>query len=752
MHLSSLTGRLSRAAAWIRAHVTRRRVTRGVLAGALVAVVGVTGEAFLRARIVPPAERAPSALYTRPVAWDGSQDDREANREANREDGREDGREDDRGNDDAATLIGPVSPELRESRDPVALGDVPQHLIDAVLAVEDQRFYQHHGIDPRRIAGALVANVRAGGVAEGGSTITQQLAKNLFLSASRTPVRKVREAALATVLELRYSKRQILEAYLNEAYFGQDDANAIRGVGAASRFYFGKSVRRVSLAEAALLAGMIRAPNRLAPNRHPDDARARRNLVLGLMLDQGRIDSSAAARATRARVSTRTSPASTIDARYFRDFIARSGTSHLPERGAAVYTTLDAALQRSAERAVMHGLARLGRRGAQGALVAIDPRTGDVLAMVGGADYATSQFNRATDAHRQPGSAFKPIVALAALEAGEGGAPPAFTLASDIEDEPLTVTTNQGPWRPANYDNTYRGHVSFREALEQSLNVPFARIGLAVGPDRIVSAARRLGVTSSLKPVPSIALGSNEVTLLELVRAYGVLATEGNLAATRTTLGRRIRNSAARGVAGRDRDDADDAAVDRMGNVGPAPDVARVADPAATFLVTSALMGVVQHGTGRALGAQGFGGDIAGKTGTSNNWRDAWFIAYTPDIVVGAWVGYDDGTSLRLAGASAALPIVGAFLDGTDVPGATFEVPDGVERAYTSAGGWGWCGAPEYFLEGTAPAGNACGFRAIADEAHDWIGDLRDALRQMVRDRIRAERESRQHQRVRPHR
>ncbi|MEA3246503.1 MAG: transglycosylase domain-containing protein [Gemmatimonadota bacterium] len=715
------------ALSWVRARITHRRLTRALVAVLGFSTLAITGEAIVRGRLVPPAERAPSALYTRAEAWGNSGGDGDG----------EDGASD---SGSAAVMIGSLDPALNEERVPVTLRDVPQHLVDAVLAVEDQRFFQHHGLDPRRIAGAMFANVRARGIAEGGSTITQQLAKNLYLSASRTPIRKVREAALATALELRHSKQEILEAYLNEAYFGQDGPAAIRGVGAASRYYFGKPVRNVSLAEAALLAGMIRAPNRLAPTRHADDARERRDLVLGLMAAQGRIDSATAVRARRARVPTRAHPARVVDARYFRDFVAADAGKGIPARGVAIHTTLDAALQRGAVRAVRDGLARLGRPGAQAALVAIDPRTGDVLAMVGGRNYDASQFNRAAYALRQPGSAFKPLVALAALEAGRDGKP-AFTLASMVQDEPLSVPTPQGAWQPVDYDGTYRGEVTFREALEQSLNVPFARIGLAIGPDRIVATARRLGITSPLHAVPSIALGSNEVSLLELVRAYGVFAAGGNLAATRTLL-----DSRTPGAAG----------AARESRAPHAPRLTRVADPAAAFLVTSALMGVVQHGTGRALGAEGLDGDFAGKTGTSNDWRDAWFIAYSPTIVVGAWVGNDDGTSLRLAGAAAALPIVAAFLSRAEVPGESFEVPDGVEHSYASSNGWGWCGDEEYFLEGTAPATGGCGFRAAGDDALRalrrlrGLGDLRDEIRRMIMDRLREERDLRRDRGDRP--
>lgn len=695
MQLVGLKQRATTALSWIRARATKRRVIRTLLITFAVGTVGITGEALIRGHIVPPAQRAPSALYTRPVAW-----------------GEDEGRR-------GAVAIGSLNPDLNEQRDPVELKRIPQALIDAVLAVEDQRFYEHHGLDPRRIAGALVANVKAAGISEGGSTITQQLAKNLFLHAGRTPLRKIREAALAIALEARYSKEQILEAYLNEIYLGQDGATAIHGVGAASRYYFGKSVSRLNLSESALLAGMIHSPNRLAPNRHADEAGARRNVVLGLMAAQKRIDQDDADRARNARVSTRTFPLTLVDARYFRDYVASSSTEHLPDRGAAIYTTLDATLQRSAERAILRGVGRIRLPGAQAALVAIDPRTGDVLAMVGGRDYGASQFNRATDARRQPGSAFKPFVALAALEGGENNKP-AFTLASVLEDEPLTVRTPQGEWQPTDYDGGFRGAVTFRQAMEQSLNIPFVRVGLAIGPKRIASTATRLGVTSKLNPVPSLALGSSEVSLLELVRAYGVLAAQGNLAETRTILGRR----------------------DRRGEQESAPDasVRRVAAPAATFLVTSALQGVVQRGTGRALGVDRFDGDIAGKTGTSNDWRDAWFIAYSPTIVVGVWVGYDDGRSLKLSGGAAAVPIVADFFTiANAMRGESFDVPDGIETSYVSGGDWGLCEREEYFLAGTAPESDACGFRGLGD-AFEELRGLGSELKELILEKLRGRR------------
>ncbi len=667
---------------WFRVRVTRRRLVRAAALVVAFTLVAVALEALVRAHISSAEARVPTALYTRTVSWGDQR----------------------RGD---AEPIGTLDGAPEEARVPVRLREVPKSLVDAVLAVEDQRFLAHHGLDLRRIGGAMVANVRAGGIAEGGSTITQQLAKNLFLSASRTPIRKLREAAFAIALEARYDKRTILEAYLNEIYLGQDGGRAIHGVGAASRYYFGHDARRLTLAESAMLAGMINAPNRLAPTRHPEDARARRDLVLSLMAGQGRITDDDRDRASRQRVVARPHPQATLDARYFRD-VARAAAPHrMPGRGAAIYTTLDATLQRAAERAVDRGLSAVGVPSAQAALVAIDPRTGEVLAMVGGRDYGMSQFNRATDARRQPGSAFKPIVALAALSR-RGDEEPAYTLATAVEDEPLEVDTRSGPWQPANYDHEFRGPVTVREALEQSLNVPFARIGLDIGPERIVKTAQAMGIQAPLRAVPSLALGSSEVSLLELVRAYGVLAAAGTLAPTRVLLGERDR----------------DGAVTRAPTEAPVA----VADPAAVFLVTSALEGAVIRGTAAGVAASGYHGALAGKTGTSNDWRDAWFIAYTPSLVVGVWVGNDDGASLHRTGASAAVPIAARFL--ADLPrgdrARTFAVPDGVEAANVPTDGGGWfegCGAREYFLAGTAPSEDGCDRFEWPGQEVDGAGD-----------------------------
>lgn len=695
MNRQAIVLRCREALRSLRARVSLRLVVGIALAFPAIGLVAIGIEAVVRAKLVAPVDRIPTALYTRPVPW---------------------GRDGERR---PPVAIGTLDGSAIERRIPVELSALPDHLIQAVLAVEDQRFYGHHGLDIRRIGGALLANIKAGGITQGGSTVTQQLAKNLYLSAGRTPLRKLREAAMALVLEARYDKPDILEAYLNELYLGHDGGRPIHGVGGAARFYFGKEARRLTLAESALLAGMISAPNRHAPTRNPGSARQRRDLVLDLMAEQGRITRTLAARASKAGISTRSYPAPSVDGRWFRDFILSDRTAARPPvRGEAIYTTLDATLQRAAERAVRSGLDRLRTRGPEAALVAIDPGTGEVLALVGGRDYGTSQFNRATAARRQPGSAFKPVIALAALERLEGRSP-SFTLASVIEDEPLRVRTPSGPWQPTNYDRRFRGPVTLRQAMEHSLNVPFARIGLEIGPQRIVAAARRLGITSPLAAVPSLALGSSEVTLMELVRAYGVFAAGGSLAAPRTRLGR--------GGYGR--------AIDRT----DAAEITRVVDPAVAYLVTSTLEGVVARGTGRALNQLGRFEGIAGKTGTSNDWRDAWFIAYTPSLVVGVWVGFDDGRSLGVTGATGALPIVARFLAeaASEADWDSFEVPDGIAESYVTLahGGWtGDCGSREIFLEGTQPSDGRCDAFDIPvwEELREWGEDrMRQAARML---------------------
>jgi len=627
--------------------------------------------------------------------------------------------------DSSGDLLGSVSlePEIiaqfhgaeRADRKLEALADVPPLLVDAIIAVEDQSFFEHGGIHVWRIAGAMLANLRAGRVVQGGSTVTQQLAKNFYLTRERTLTRKGTEALMALLLERNHTKREILEAYLNEVYMGQRGSVAIHGVGEAAQHYFGKQVGDLTLPEAALIAGLIKGPNLYSPYKHPEAARKRRDLVLGVLREQDKIDRDAYESALIADLGVRDVYVDEHVAPYFveelrQELSERYGEEFLQSEGMAIYSTLDAELQRAANAAVTTRLSRLEqdypslRRPAsplQAAVVALSPASGEILALVGGRDYKLSQFNRAAQARRQPGSVFKPIVLLAAL--GRDGGAPRFTLLSKLEDEPFTLKLPTSTWQPVNYDGEYRGTVTVREAIEQSLNVPVAKLGIAIGPERIVATARRLGIESPLAPVPSVSLGSFELTVLEAARAYAALAASGSLPALRSYTG--VVHSDGRVL------------EERPGAAE------KVFDPAEVYLVTSALQGVVERGTGAALRAMGFRGDVAGKTGTSSDHRDAWFIGYTPEIVIAVWVGFDDGESVRVTGSVAALPIFADVLEVArgKAPAEEFSAPTGVEslevdRETGLRAGFMCGGEREVFLRGTAPEG-ACGiFRGFGSE------------------------------------
>ncbi|MEJ2205129.1 MAG: PBP1A family penicillin-binding protein [Gemmatimonadota bacterium] len=635
-------------------------------------------------------------------------------------------------------LLGRVGERADQSRVATPLSDVPEHLVQAVLTVEDQKFFSHHGLDYRRIAAAALANLEAGHIVQGGSTLTQQLAKNLYLHPRRSFIRKLREAVMALALEARYTKGEILQAYLNEVYLGQDRGTAVHGVGSASRYYFGKDVGSLTLAESALLAGMIKAPNAYSPYRNAEAARERRDLVLRVMRTAGVIGEEEERAASEEAIRLRERSPPLRSARYFVDWVVRGLDPTEDVR--ALITTLDPRLQRAAEEAVRGGIARLERDFAwlregeageplQAALVALDPGTGEVLALVGGRDYGRSQFNRATDGLRQPGSAFKPVVALSALARDrsrrEG---PHFTLASVLQDEPLHYETAAGVWEPGNYDGQYRGPVTLRDALERSLNVPFARLGIELGGERIAATARALGIARPLGPYPSLALGASEVTPLELTRAFGVLAAGGYRAPL---------TSIVVGADGTGRILSDPSASNTV-------DGTWAYDDDEVYLVTSALRGAVERGTGRGLRERGFRGDVAAKSGTTNDFRDAWFVGYTPKLAVGVWVGFDHGERLEIPGAGAALPIFARFLeeavgaDGRLGPWGSdgFRAPSGLEMVRVDPGtglrgGWGCWGEPELFLEGTAPEDNCSGdrgWRAIEDLLERGGSEARRAL------------------------
>ncbi len=574
--------------------------------------------------------------------------------------------------EEVARILGPKM----ETRRMVRLAAVPKHLRDAVLAAEDSRFYSHFGIDFIGIVRAAVEDLRRMRIVQGGSTITQQLAKNFFLSPRRSLWRKIREAELALLLEIRFTKDQILEAYLNKIYFGQEGPRGIYGVEEASRFYFSKSVGDLSLDEAALLAGIIRSPHRYSPVRRPAAARARRNWVLSRMARLGMIGKDEARQASAAPVRTNPRRVPVHFAEYYVDYIERVAEEtlspgRLSRAGYRFYTSLDPIDQEAAEAAVTRGLAALEAASPskgkekdplQAALVAVDPVSGGLVAMVGGRGYGESQFNRAVDAHRQPGSAFKPFVLLAAMEQAVAGKED-ITLASRISGEPLAVETRSGTWAPANFDGKDFGVISIRRMIEESVNTAAVRLAQEVGLPAVIRAAREAGIESPESPVPALALGSFEVTPVELAYAYATLAGGGA----------KVRPLPIRMVT--------DSEGDPLWTADSEPEQA--VDPRAAFLVTYALEGVLDNGTGRAARKAGIDFAAAGKTGTTDDYRDSWFVGYTPDLVCAVWVGRDSGRSTGLTGASGALRIWTDFMRSVHPAGANhaFRVPAGVTIA-----------------------------------------------------------------------
>src|SRR5882672_9597696 len=442
-------------------------------------------------------------------------------------------------------LLSLVFGRQQEERMIVPLAEIPKNLVNAVLAAEDARFYRHAGIDPLAVLRAAFTNVKSGRIVQGGSTITQQTVKNLYFGQERTWWRKAREALMSVILDARYPKDRILEVYLNEVYLGQRGSVAICGVQAASRYFFGRNVSDLSLAEAATLAGMIRNPGGYNPFTHPDRATERRNAVLDAMLELGFADKAAVARAKAEPLRVASGGAGYAQAPYVVDYV-RSQLAEvyskqvMSENGLEIYTTIDTLVQASAEAALERGLARLeadvpvvrrqkARRRLQGCVVVTDPRSGAILALVGGRDYQDSQFNRATQARRQPGSCFKPFVYLAAFEAAMAGEEGGLTPASILDDSPFELVSGGQIWRPANYDGDFLGPLSARAPLEGSRNVPTARAAQAVGMKSVIAAANACGFTEHFDPLPSLALGAQEVTPLELATAYGTLATLGRL-------------------------------------------------------------------------------------------------------------------------------------------------------------------------------------------------------------------------------
>ena len=619
---------------------------------------------------------------------------------------------------DSVTLEPPLLTAIisgeREKRRRVPLASIPDRVVKAVLAIEDRRFYEHPGIDPIRIVGAFITNLRGERpYLEGGSTITQQLVKNVFLAEvlpnpnAKSYRRKLLEQFMAVTLERRASKDEILELYLNEVYLGQRGSFAIHGVAEAARLFFGKDVSNVTVGEAATIAGVIHLPYALSPFTSLTRARERRNVVLKEMVDAGflRKDVAEAAAAEPLKVVARALEA---EAPYFVDLVGQTlsaqygGVMKSPQQ-VDVYTTLDVHLQRLAQDAVREGLQHvdelLKRRKrpqpAQAALIAADPRTGEILALVGGRFYNQSQYNRVTAARRQPGSAFKPFVYLAAFEREANEGLRDITPATMVVDEPTTFTFGDKTWSPGNYENEYDGAITLRRALARSRNVATAKVAEMTGLNLVAGLWKRIGVSTPPQPYPSIALGVFEATPFELASAYSIFPNLGELRSFRSIL--RIV------VGGKETIEV------------PLPKARRVARPDTTFLVTNMMRSVINEGTGAQARAAGFTLDAGGKTGTTNDLRDAWFAGFTPELLTVVWVGFDDNQPIGLSGAQAALPIWTAFMMRALAghPDVTFQVPEGISFVDIDrdTGKLAVPGCPrifrEAFLTGTEPT-EAC--------------------------------------------
>jgi penicillin-binding protein 2D len=563
-----------------------------------------------------------------------------------------------------------------ERRTDVGIDRVSRRMVDAMLAVEDKRFHSHYGLDPIRIAGAAWRNLRARRIAEGGSTITQQLARADRLTGVRTFERKLREAAIAVQLERRYSKAQILQEYLNTVYFGE----GLYGVEAAARGYFGKAAADLDVAEAALLAAIVRAPSTDAPGVSPERARRRRDLVLRLMRQQDLLSDAehAAAVATKLPDRSRRTHADASADGYFQEEVRRQlvrmfGADRVLRGGLRVHSTFDPELQRAAEiviRARVQEIAK-SRRGAadlQGSLVALDPATGDVLALVGGRDFKESSFNRATQAHRQAGSAFKPILYAAALERG-------YAPGSMLRELDVPIETTEGAWLPSGEHE--ENVVTLRRSLKVSSNRAAAQLLRQVGLHTTVDYAHRLGITSPLPMVPSLALGTGEVTLLELTAAYGAFAHQGLRATPRLIT--RV-------------EDADG----RLAWAAPT-DTVRAVSPTTAFLMSSMLSDVVTGGTATGVRAAGFTLPAAGKTGTTDDYADAWFIGYTPNLVTGVWFGLDTPAPIMRRGfaGTVAVPAWARFMKAAThgAKAQWYDVPADVEKVSICRASGGRAGA-----------------------------------------------------------
>jgi penicillin-binding protein 1B len=603
-------------------------------------------------------------------------------------------------------LISNVISKNREKRRFVSYRDLPRTLIDAVLAAEDRRFFSHSGVDPIRILKALIIDIRAGDTVQGASTLTQQFVKEYFLTPERTWRRKLTDAYMSILLEQRLSKQEIFELYANEIYLGQRGSFSIVGFGEAADAFFDKSIGDLTLGEAATLAGIIPAPNRYTPLRYPERAKQRRDLVLDQMAEFELITRQQRAEAKAQPLGVKPSNIMNYsDAPYFVDYlqdilVEQFGDVSLGRSQYKVFTTLDMDLQQAAFESIRDEIVKLdehfakGKRGippgtVQTSLIAVDPRNGQVLAMIGGRNYGASQFNRITQSKRQPGSIFKPFVYAAALETAGSRSTP-LTAASTVLDEPTQFEFENLVYEPRNFKDEYLGQVTMRQALTKSLNIATIKFAEKVGYPKIAELAHRLGLNEAIKPYPAMAIGSFEVTPLEMVRAYTAFANDGMISQLMPL--RKILDNKAFPI------------------LSPESRPERVLSQQISFMLTSLLQSVMNEGTGAGVRASGFTLPAAGKTGTS---RDGWFAGYTPDLLCIVWVGFDDNRELNLPGSQSALPIWASFMKKAaklrPLAGEEFPVPEGISQVEidptTGLLATDRCPAREleYFIKGTEP-------------------------------------------------
>lgn len=615
--------------------------------------------------------------------------------------------------------IGSFYPALKEDRVLIKLDQAPDSLLKALFATEDRNFYEHHGVSARGILRALWANIRAGGIVQGGSTLTQQLVKNFFLTSERTWWRKVNEITMALILDARYSKDEILEAYLNEIYLGQDGARAVHGFGLAGQYYFSRSLEELQLHHVALLVSLVRGPSYYDPFKAPDRTRKRRDLVLDEMAAQGYIEPEQAAEAKTHPLDVVDNPHQSIS-RYpgFLDLVRRQlqqeyRPEDLTSEGLRIFTTLDVNVQRHLEEAMAAHLKKLDKQTRstqlEGAAIMTRRATGEIAALVGARDPEAAGFNRALDAERQIGSLYKPVVYLTALEN-----PRKYTVVTPLQDVAVRVrNSGGGAWAPKNYDNREHGAVPLHKALAHSYNLATVRLGMDLGVAHTAKTLRKLGIERPVELVPSLLLGTAVLTPFEVAQMYQTLASEGFVTPLR----------------------AIQAVVSQEGKTLQryGLSVRQSLDPSAVYLVDTVLKEVVREGTGKpAYAYLPAELDAAGKTGTTNDLRDSWFAGFTGDYVGVVWIGRDDNQSTGLTGAQGALKVWAATMRHVSRESLELESPDNVEWVWIdrASGGRsdGSCATAARFpfIAGSAPAEvSPCGGESTpAETGGSWFREL----------------------------